>query len=382
MGRAGLGRLGDRALPGGPLVARRWAPAGAAPGAAGRLAGSRPAAARARPAAAGDAPAGISAIAAHPERIPAGGGRELVLGWIDANGYDGANRAMRTHVFDPAGYPEDVPVTIAWGELDRLVGPPKPERRPAGARFLVLPGVGHTPTWDDPELVARTLLEGSARRSSPCVIVERTENPQWLSNAYLVADPAAGTGVLIDGNDELGPLLERAERDGIEITHVLVTHPHGDHVAGLAEARERLGNPPLVAHEATAAELDEEVEVTLGDGEKLQAGGLEIEALYTPGHAAGHLAFLIDGTDVFTADVLFKGTVGGTMAPGRQRLRRPQGLGDAADGAAAGDPRPPRPPRADDDRRGVGAATPSCGSGAASTRPARRASPSGAGRRR
>ncbi len=104
----------------------------------------------------------LQSIAAHPERIPPAAGRELVLGWIDAEGYDGANRAMRTHVFDPGGYPEDVPVTIAWGELDRLVGPPKPERRPAGARFLVLPGVGHTPTWDDPELVARTLLEGSA----------------------------------------------------------------------------------------------------------------------------------------------------------------------------------------------------------------------------
>jgi pimeloyl-ACP methyl ester carboxylesterase len=104
----------------------------------------------------------LATFAAHPERIPAAAGRELVLGWIDANGYDGANRAMRTHVFDPAGYPEDVPVTIAWGERDRLVGPPKPERRPAGTRFLVLPGVGHTPTWDDPELVARTLLEGSA----------------------------------------------------------------------------------------------------------------------------------------------------------------------------------------------------------------------------
>jgi hydroxyacylglutathione hydrolase len=148
------------------------------------------------------------------------------------------------------------------------------------------------------------------------VIVERTENPMWLSNAYLLADPVAGTGVLIDGNDELGPLLEQVERDGIEITHVLVTHPHGDHVAGLAEARERLGNPPLVAHAATAAELDEEVEVTLADGEKLRADGFEVEAIYTPGHAAGHLAFLIDGTDVFTADVLFKGTVGGTMAPG------------------------------------------------------------------
>jgi glyoxylase-like metal-dependent hydrolase (beta-lactamase superfamily II) len=148
------------------------------------------------------------------------------------------------------------------------------------------------------------------------VIVERTENPIWLSNAYLVADPEQKSGVLIDGNDELEPLLARAERDGIEITHVLVTHPHGDHVAGLAEARRRLGEPPLVAHEATAAELDQEVDVTLGDGDVLDAGGLRVEALFTPGHAAGHLAYLVDSTDLFTADVLFRGTVGGTMAPG------------------------------------------------------------------
>jgi hydroxyacylglutathione hydrolase len=148
------------------------------------------------------------------------------------------------------------------------------------------------------------------------VIVERTENPMWLSNAYLVADLEEQTGVLIDGNEQLGPLLQKAEGAGIEITHVLVTHPHGDHVAGLAEARAQLGNPPLVAHEATAAQLDEEVAITLGDGETLDAGGLRIEAIFTPGHATGHLAYLVDGGDVFTADVLFKGTVGGTMAPG------------------------------------------------------------------
>ncbi len=152
------------------------------------------------------------------------------------------------------------------------------------------------------------------------MIVERTENPQWLSNAYLVVDEVGSQGVLIDGNDLLEPLLERAERDGIEITHILVTHPHPDHVAGLAAARERLGGPPLVTHAETAAELDEEVAQTLADGEKLSAGGLEIEAIATPGHAAGHLAFLVDGRDVFTADVLFKGTVGGTMAPGASGL--------------------------------------------------------------
>ena len=148
------------------------------------------------------------------------------------------------------------------------------------------------------------------------MIVERTENPQWLSNAYLVADEVGGTGVLIDGNDDLGPLLERAEREGVEITHILVTHPHHDHIAGLAEARERLGGVPMVAHAETAAEIEEEVAQTLADGEKLNTGGLEIEAIETPGHAAGHVAFLVNGTDVFTADVLFKGTVGGTMAPG------------------------------------------------------------------
>ena len=148
------------------------------------------------------------------------------------------------------------------------------------------------------------------------MIVERTENPQWLSNAYLVADEAGGKGVLIDGNDDLGPLLERAEQDGIEITHILITHPHGDHIAGLAAAQEQLGGVPMVAHAEALAEIEDEVAETIADGETLSSGDLEIEAISTPGHAAGHVAFLVNGTDVFTADVLFKGTVGGTMAPG------------------------------------------------------------------
>jgi pimeloyl-ACP methyl ester carboxylesterase len=110
----------------------------------------------------------LATFAAFPTHIPIADGRAMVLGWIDADGYDGANKAMREHVFDPTTYPpaSEVPVTIAWAEGDKLVGPPREECRPAGARFLTMPHVGHVPMWDDPDLVARVILEGSRRVGS------------------------------------------------------------------------------------------------------------------------------------------------------------------------------------------------------------------------
>ncbi len=110
----------------------------------------------------------LSTFAAFPTHIPVVDGREMVLGWIDADGYDGANKAMREHVFDPKTYPpaSEVPVTIAWAAEDRLVGPPREECRPAGAHFLTMPHVGHVPMWDDPDLVVRVILEGSRRVGS------------------------------------------------------------------------------------------------------------------------------------------------------------------------------------------------------------------------
>ena len=147
------------------------------------------------------------------------------------------------------------------------------------------------------------------------MIVERTEHPQWLSNAYLFADRPGGSGVLVDCNDVAEPLLERVASDRITITHILLTHQHADHVAGLADVRERVGSPPVLAHELTAEEILDPVD-PIGDGERVRSGELEVEAIHTPGHAAGHLAFLIAGTDCVTADLIFKGTVGGTMAPG------------------------------------------------------------------
>lgn len=54
------------------------------------------------------------------------------------------------------------PVTVAWGEHDRLL-PPHQARRAAAAlpqaRHVTLTGCGHLPTWDDPDQVARVILE-------------------------------------------------------------------------------------------------------------------------------------------------------------------------------------------------------------------------------
>jgi len=140
------------------------------------------------------------------------------------------------------------------------------------------------------------------------VIIQRVEHPQWLSNAYLIVDRPGGHGVLVDGNGVVEPLLERVEREGTTITHVLLTHHHGDHVVGVGELAERFG-APLLGHPDNEA-AREPLEGTIRSGE------LEIEAIPTPGHCADHLALLFGGSDCLTADVLFRGTVGGTRAPG------------------------------------------------------------------
>jgi glyoxylase-like metal-dependent hydrolase (beta-lactamase superfamily II) len=141
--------------------------------------------------------------------------------------------------------------------------------------------------------------------------LERTESDGWLSNSYLI-DDGAGTGVLVDGNGVAEPLLDSISERGLTVPAILLTHHHVDHV--VLDGYSELG-AKVYAHELTAGELPGVVDVLLSDGEVVEFGGLPIEALHTPGHAHGHLAFFVDGTDVITADVLFRGTVGGTRAP-------------------------------------------------------------------
>ena len=95
-----------------------------------------------------------------PELVPEADGRAMVAAWIDAPGYEAANAEMRRYIAEDLDR-ITVPTTIVWGELDRLVGAPRPERRPPGSRFVQIPGIGHTPNWDDPKLISRLLLEAS-----------------------------------------------------------------------------------------------------------------------------------------------------------------------------------------------------------------------------
>jgi hydroxyacylglutathione hydrolase len=149
------------------------------------------------------------------------------------------------------------------------------------------------------------------------MIIERTESPDWTSNAYLVADREGGHAVLIDGNGVVDPLIEKAEQLGVSVDAILLTHWHGDHIAGIEAYRERFG-APVHAHPWTKQALADDVAVdeTVDEGDVLEVGDLRIEVLSTPGHTAGQISLLVNGSDVFTADVLFKGTVGGTFAPG------------------------------------------------------------------
>ena len=147
------------------------------------------------------------------------------------------------------------------------------------------------------------------------MILERSMSDGFLTNNYIVADEPGGHAVMIDAGGPVAPLLEFLRRGELTLTHVLLTHHHGDHVVELDAVREAYPDVPVLIHELERAEV-RQATGTLAPGETIRTGALVIEPLHTPGHTAGMLSMLVDGTDVFTGDTLFKGSVGGVRAPG------------------------------------------------------------------
>jgi pimeloyl-ACP methyl ester carboxylesterase len=101
---------------------------------------------------------------AHPTNITPSDAAASLRALADAPWFDATLPTINEgHFGDDAGI--DVPVTISWGERDRVLVPRQLWRAAAAipqARIVPLPGCGHLPTYDDPELVARVMLEASA----------------------------------------------------------------------------------------------------------------------------------------------------------------------------------------------------------------------------
>jgi glyoxylase-like metal-dependent hydrolase (beta-lactamase superfamily II) len=152
------------------------------------------------------------------------------------------------------------------------------------------------------------------------MVIERSMHPQYLSNTYLVGQEG-GAGFFVDAGGPVAPLIAAAERHGMTPTHVLLTHHHHDHVDELSELTSRWPGMEVLSHP------DERVDGVTGDlqpGDTVRVGGLEVQALHTPGHTKGMLSLLVEG-NVFTGDTLFKNSVGGVRAPGHttyEDLRR------------------------------------------------------------
>jgi pimeloyl-ACP methyl ester carboxylesterase len=103
----------------------------------------------------------LSPFVAHPERVPYGAAWRMVRSYARATAYDATSTAMRQDYFRGTDA-LDVPVTLAFGERDRLIRPTR-LRRP-GAESVVMRDCGHIPMWDDPGLVV-TLIERTAERA-------------------------------------------------------------------------------------------------------------------------------------------------------------------------------------------------------------------------
>ena len=154
---------------------------------------------------------------------------------------------------------------------------------------------------------------GPARQYPRPMNVERSMDPSFLSNTYLVWDDGSRQAFMVDAGGPVEPLLETAADSGLTVSHVLLTHSHHDHVMELPKVLERFPDAEVLIH-PEERHLVEGVTGELTDGQEVGAGNLTVTALHTPGHTRGMLALLVAG-HVFTGDTLFKNSVGGVRGP-------------------------------------------------------------------
>jgi hydroxyacylglutathione hydrolase len=127
---------------------------------------------------------------------------------------------------------------------------------------------------------------------------------------YLLADRDARKGVLIDPSYAPEIFVQRAADQGIDVTHIINTHSHPDHVNGNEVALARTG-APLAAHPSAPTSPS----VMLDERNDLPVGSLRLQFLHVPGHCHDHVViFEASYKLLITGDLIFVGKVGGTRS--------------------------------------------------------------------
>ena len=132
----------------------------------------------------------------------------------------------------------------------------------------------------------------------------------------LVHDPRARMTASIDAS-EAGPILAALAAREWELTEILITHHHADHIQGIAGLRAKYPRARVVGPAKEATKIGG-FDRAIGEGDVVATGALEARVIEVPGHTSGHVAYWFADEDIlFAGDTLF------AMGCGRAFEERP-----------------------------------------------------------
>lgn len=131
------------------------------------------------------------------------------------------------------------------------------------------------------------------------------------TNCYIVADKPGGPAFVIDPGEDALDIMESLDEDDLTVGSILLTHGHFDHIQAAGELKKARGGM-ILAHKGDALDF---ADAEFSEGDTLEAGGLKLTVMHTPGHSLGSSTF-IGQNEIFCGDLLFEGSVGRTDFPG------------------------------------------------------------------
>lgn len=147
---------------------------------------------------------------------------------------------------------------------------------------------------------------------------------------YLIQDHSSHRTAVIDPAWEIPPIIELVNRNGLQLTDILLTHSHYDHVNALDKLLLQYNQAEVHLSKSEAEFWNNPLLKTPNlhqDGDVIQLGDTAIVVLHTPGHTPGSVCFYLTG-HVLTGDTLFVygcgrcDLAGGDLQQMSQSLRR------------------------------------------------------------